>query len=181
MWEGVVAAVLIALVAAFGLKSARYYGRMFSESHFREFHVALAEAIRSAATSEELQRPDADDSARCKSFLTKAGLGAAATFSVHPDGGYDLHISLSQPGRATTHAVGGNFGLFILAMLQGNKAGLTAYFTDSGVRHLSFELASPVVAVQDFETAYASYSEYLRERKTIPFERRNIETMKAYP
>jgi hypothetical protein len=162
----------------FRLKSVRYYGRMFSESHFREFHTALAAAIRATATMEELQMPGADDSAR---FITKAGLGAAATFSRRPSGGYNLHISLSQPGRMTTHAVSGHFGLFILAMLQGNKAGLTAYFTDTGVRHLSFELASPTVVVEAFETAYFGYSKYFREHKTIPFECCNIETMETAP
>jgi len=174
MWTAIIAASLVAIIAAFGVSSARYYRRMFSERHLREFHSTLAAAIRAAASMEERPGLCADPRTH---FVTEAGLGAAVTFAPHPGGGYDLHFSLSQPGRLTTHAVSRHFGFFILGMLQENKAELTPYFTNSGVRHLSFRLASPAVTVQDFDASYANYSKFLRENKSIPFEYRNIEAL----
>lgn len=76
-----------------------------------------------------------------------------------------LHIRKGLRMVRLTHT---RFDLFVLGMLQGNKAELTPYFTNTGVRHLAFELALPV-AVQGFNTAYSNYSKYLREHKSIPF------------
>jgi hypothetical protein len=173
MWEAVVVAIMVALLAVLGLSKVRYYRRMFSEDHFREFHGALAVAIRSAT-----QDPGADERTR---FITRAGLGAAVTFSSPREGRYALHISLSQPGRMTTHAVSSHFGAFIVAMLQGNNAELTPYFTNTGVRHFPFQIAAPTATVQDFESSYSAYRQFLRERKPLPFEYRSIETAETTP
>lgn len=173
MWEADVAAILVALVATFGLSRARYYRRMFSESHFREFHGALAAAIRAAT-----QEPGGDERTR---FVTQAGLGAAVTFSSPSDGRYTLHISLSQPGRMTTHAVSRHFGALIVAMLQGNKAELAPYLTNTGVRHFPFQVAAPTVTVQDFASSYSAYRQFLREHKELPFQHRSMEAAETIP
>lgn len=173
MWEVVTAAILIALIAVLALSRVRYYRRMFSDSHFREFHNAMATAIHAASATGDPQEKTNEGEIF---FTTKAGLGAVVTFSALPEGGYNLHISLSQPGRMTTSAVSRHFGLFIIAMLQGNKAELMPYFTDTGVRHLSFQLPSPVATIQDYGAARLSYEKYVRENRTVSFEYRNMET-----
>ena len=173
MWEAVVVAMAVALLAVFGLSKARYYRRMFSEDHFREFHGALAVAIRTAT-----QEPGADERTR---FVTQAGLGAAVTFSSPREGRYTLHISLSQSGRMTTQAVSNHFEAFIVAMLQGNNAELTPYFTNTGVRHFPFRIAAPTVTVQDFDASYSAYRQFLRERRALSFEYRGTETAEATP
>ncbi len=171
MWEVVIVVISIALVAGLA-SSLRHHLRMFSENHFREFHNAMAAAIRVASATEELQDKTTDG----KSFFTtKAGLGGFVTFCALSEGGYNLHISLSQLGRVTTFAVCRHFGLFIVAMLQGNEAELMPYFTDTGVRHLSFRLSSREVTVQDYRSSRLSYCKYIRERRAVSFEYRNPE------
>jgi hypothetical protein len=110
MWQPLIPAILVAIILAIGLSS------MFSESHFREFHSTLAAAIGATTARKERRELGSYDRSH---FVTGAGLGAAVTLSPHSEGGYTLHISLSQPGRMTTHAVATRFGLFILGMLQG--------------------------------------------------------------
>ena len=159
----VIAIIVVLAVAVFGLGGA-YYGHLFSEAHFREFHASLARAIHAATAT-----PDNPESA---AFITGGGVKTAVTFSRRDEGGHTLHISLSQSERATTHSFGMRFAFFVVAMLQGNGAELTPFFTSTGVRHLSFDVASPTVAIQDFDAAHARYrSSY----EPIPFEYRDIE------
>jgi hypothetical protein len=178
MWQAIVVAIVVAGVATFVLLKLRYYSRMFSESHFREFHGSLAAAIHAAMQDPgATQDPGADQ--RTPRFVTRAGLTVAVTFSSLSEGRYTLYISLSQPGQVPTHAVGRHFGTFIVAMLQGNKAELTPYFTDSGVRHLPFQLAAPTVTVQDFDASNAAYREFIHEDKALEFEYLTMETEEA--
>jgi len=168
MWIFIVLAVVVALVGAFIASRARYYGRMFSESNFRAFHEALSRAVEVFKGKGADGQPSPEDGS---AFVTDAGLAIGVTFSTDENGFQALHISMSQPGRQTTHSVCSRFGFFAVAMLGGKKAELIPYFTESGVHHLVFRFQSRDVRVDGFDNAHAMYRD---EYKPIPFEYRKI-------
>ena len=151
-------------MAAFALWRGSYYRRIYSDEHFREFHRRLSEAIERAKLSEPGTTPAVEAKT---AFVTDAGLAVAVTFDADEQRRQVLHISLSQPGSATTHAVCARFGFFVPAMLSENKAVLTPTCTSSGVHHLRFTFPSREVSIREFGSCYTDYQQ---EYRPIPFQ-----------
>jgi hypothetical protein len=150
----VIAALVVLAAVAYFARIRRYYGRMFSEDNFREFHKGLSRAMEVAKGKGPDAVPSPEDGS---AFVTGAGLAVGVTFSLDEDETYRLHVSLSQTERPTTHAVSSRFAFFIVAMLGHNKAKLFPYFTESRVHHLVFWFRSDDLEVRDFDGAYSKY------------------------
>jgi hypothetical protein len=165
MWiAGVITALVVFVVALYIVKSRRYYKRMFSEANFRAFHSGLSKAIEAAKGRDADALPSPENGS---AFVTEAGLGVCVTYDTAEGGSEVLTISMSQPGRHTTHAVCSRFGFFALVMLQENKAEFAPFFTQSGVHYLVFQFESRDPRVRDFDDTYAGY---VADYKHIPFE-----------
>jgi len=167
MWIAVVAS-LIVLIAVFVATRGRYYKRLFSTESFREFHGSLSRAVELAQHKRPDQPPALEDGT---AFVTEAGLAVGVTCTNGDDGHQTLHISLSQRGNVTTHAVCSRFGFFVAAMLGSAKGELTPFYADSGVHHLVFRLQALTIQVQSFDSSYARY---LNDYKPVPFRHENL-------
>src|SRR5262245_57393078 len=119
MWLAVVIAIVIviALMALYVASRGRYYRRIFSEESFREFHDSLSRAIAAAQTKGRDQPPSAEDGT---GFVTSAGLAVGVTCNRENDI-QTLHISLSQAGQITTHALCSRFGFFAVTIVGNAK------------------------------------------------------------
>lgn len=170
MWILAVIGGLVVLVALYVACRGRYYTRLFSARSFREFHRGLSRAIEAAQRKAPDQPPSRDDGT---AFVTDSGLAVAVTSSKGDDGNQALHISLSQPGQVTTHALCSRFGFFAVAMFEDVKGELTPYYTDSGVHHLVFRLQTPTVHLQNFDLCFARY---LSNYKPVPFRHEKLES-----
>ena len=178
MWYTAVPVGLIVLVIVlFFVSNWRYYGRMCSEDHFREFHGKLLRAIEAARDKEPADDPVAA-AEQGTAFVTDASLGVFVTFTPAEGGAYDLTISLSQPGRVTTHSLSSSFGFFIVAILWGTHAEMDPYYTESGVHYMAFRLQSPDLVLNDFESSYARYQS---GRQPIPFRYEELGSQSAAP
>jgi len=170
MWTLVVIGGLIAVVALYVVSRGRYYGRLFSVASFREFHEKLSAAIAAAQRKGQDQPPSTNDGT---AFVTTSGLGVAVTCSKRVDGNQTVHISLSQPGQTTTHALCSRFAFFSVAMFEGMKSDLSPYYTDSGIHHLVFRFQTLISQLQDFDVTYARY---LSDYKPIPFRHEKMKS-----
>jgi hypothetical protein len=170
MWPAVIIAVsiVVVLLALYVASRGRYYSRIFSEGSFREFHDALARAIEAAQGKGPEQPPSPDDGT---GFVTSAGIAAGVTCTRERDGTQILHISLSQAGQITTHALCSRFGFFATTLLGNVKGSLTPYFTDSGVHHLVFRFSTAITQLEGFDSCYARY---VKEYKPIPFRHEKL-------
>lgn len=147
--------IVVALAVAGLVRRAKYYGRLFSDAHFREVYDGFVPALGPGGA-----------------FVTSAGLAVAVT-RTEVDGRRILHVSLSQASGYTTSAVAGRFGFFLVAILNRNKMNLDPFFTRSGVRHLIF--ASPAAApleINDFDSVIQHYRSGYRP---LPYALRAIE------
>jgi len=163
MWPIVVFGGLIVVVALCVASRGRYYGRLFSVDNFREFHGALSRAVAAAQSKQPNEPPSPDDGT---GFVTSSGLAVAVSYSKADTGIQTLHISLSQAGQVTTHALCSRFGFFVATMLSHIRSELTPYYTDSGVHHLVFRFQATALRLQDFDSSYARYA---GDYKPIPF------------
>lgn len=164
MWIVIVFATLTVMaVAGYSVSRGRCCKQMFSKANFQSFHKRLSDALEVAKRKENRSRPSVVDGS---AFVTGAGLAIGVSFSCSESGNQALHISMSQPGEQTTHAVCSRFGFFASAMLRENQAELTPFFTESGVHHLMFRFRSPDVSVQEFNEAYSAYASGY---KPVPF------------
>jgi len=170
MWIAIVSIVLIALVVWYVVSRGRYYNRIFSGESFREFHGALSRAVAAAQRKQPDEPPSVDDGT---GFVTSAGLAVGVTCGKGGTGIQILHISLSQAGQVTTHALCSRFGFFVAAMLGDMKGELTPYYTDSGVHHLVFRFEAPALRLQDFDSSYARYSS---DYKPVPFRHEKMKS-----
>jgi hypothetical protein len=163
MWTiALLGGVVIVLISYVALRS-RYYRTVFSEGNFREFHQKLAAAISRAMCKPSHDQPSPNDGT---GFATRAGLAVAVTCNSQ-DGRQTLHVSLSQIGQITTHAVCSRFGFFTTVMFESLNVELSPYYTDSGVHHLVFRFPTfPSLQFHDFDTAFARY---LKDYKPLPF------------
>jgi hypothetical protein len=144
---------------------------MYSDGNFQAFFEVVAQALL-VAREESEKHPRS-----CKAestVVTNAGLAICVTFPVHEDGSRVLHLSMSQPGRRTTHAVCSRFGFFAAAMLGSNQTEFISYFTESGVHYIAFKLAA--LRIHRFESAYDAY---LKQYRSIPFEYLGTEEIEA--
>jgi len=169
MWILIAIVGLIVLaVGAYIVPRHRYYGRMFSEANFRAFHSGLSRAVDVAQEKSAGNPPNVEDGS---AFMTDAGLAVGVTAPTGESGQHALHISMSQPGARTTHAVCSRFGFFAVAMLGGEKVEITPYFTESGVHHLVIRSHPREASVLAFDEAH---SVYLNKYRAIPFEYQEI-------
>ncbi len=176
MWVTAFCFALIIVFAVpvvwFVVSRNRYYKRIFSVESFREFHGALLRAVAAAQRQQAEAPPSPDDGT---AFVTSSGLAVGVTCSKESSGPQTftiLHISLSQAGQITTHALCSRFGFFVVAMLRDMKGELTPVYSDSGVHHLVFRFQEPALRLQDFDLSYARYA---GDYRPIPFRRRQIE------
>jgi hypothetical protein len=146
----VVALALAGLVA----QRARYYGRLFSDAHFREVYDKFVPALGSG-----------------RAFVTSAGLAIAVT-RTEVDDRRVLHVSLSQASGYTTAAVAGRFGFFLVAILNRNKMNLDPFFTRSSVHHLVFASTAAPLEINDFDNVI---QQYRRGYRRLPYTLRGIE------
>jgi hypothetical protein len=146
----VVALAVVALVA----QRARYYGRLFSDAHFREVYDAFVPALGSG-----------------RAFVTSAGLAIAVT-RTEADDRCVLHVSLSQASGYTTSAVAGRFGFFVVAILNRNKMTLDPFLTRSRVHHLVFASPAAPLEINDFNNVMEHYR---RGYQPLPYALRAIE------
>ncbi|HEX3904909.1 MAG TPA: hypothetical protein VH853_18895 [Polyangia bacterium] len=148
--------IVVALAAA-GLvaRRAKYYGRLFSDAHFREVYDGFVPALGPG-----------------RAFVTSAGLALAVT-TTEVDDRRVLHVSLSQTSGYTTSAAAGRFGFFLVAILNRNKMSLDPFFTDSRVHHLVF--ASPAGAPLEINDFDSVMQHYRRGYRPLPYALRAIE------
>jgi hypothetical protein len=146
----VVALALAGLVA----QRAKYYGRLFSDAHFREVYDEFVPALGSG-----------------RAFVTSAGLPIAVT-RTEADDRRVLHVSLSQASGYTTAAVAGRFGFFLIAILNRNKMNLDPFFTRSSVHHLVFTSPAATLEINDFDNVI---QQYRRGYRRLPYTLHVIE------
>lgn len=146
-------------------KPRRYDRRMYSETHWREFHSRMATAIETARRKPAGAHPDRLDGT---AFETSAGLLVAVTGGRFESGEPQLHISFSQPGRLTTHRVCSHFGFYVIMMVGGQAAEIAPFYsTNSGVHHLLFKLRTATLNLADFATCYAAHRKHY---EPLPYE-----------
>jgi len=170
MWILVVIGGLVVVIILYVASRSRYYGRLYSIENFREFYQKLSAAIVTAQCKGQVPSPSPNDGT---GFVTTAGLGVAVTCRKSDESNQMVHVSLSQPGQATTHALCARFAFFVVAMFGGIKGELTPYYTDSGVHHLVFRFQTAILQLQDFDTTYARY---VSDFKPIPFRHEKIKS-----
>ena len=145
----IVGVVVALAVAGHVARRAKYYGRLFSDAHFREVYDEFVPALGAE-----------------HAFVTSAGLAIAVT-RTEVDDRRVVHVSLSQASGYTTSSVAGRFGFFLVAILNRNKMDLDPFFTRTGVHHLVF--ASPAatpVEINDFDTVM---QDYRRNYRPLPY------------
>ncbi len=156
--------VSMVMIAALAISRKRYYSALFHESTFQRFYESMSKAVM--ASIQMRSAPSIDSGT---AFVLPEGIAASVTFDKE-DGHFQLHISLSQSDRRTTHAVASRFGYFVLAMLNKNRAKLSPFFTASGVHHLIFALDTADIVLNRFDESYSDYNHHYRP---IPFESDN--------
>jgi hypothetical protein len=152
-WQILGIVVALAL-AGLVLQGARYYGRLFSDAHFREVYDEFVPALGSG-----------------RAFVTSAGLAIAVT-RTEADDRRVLHVSLGQASGYTTAAVAGRFGFFLVAILNRNKMNLDPFFTLSNVHHLVFASPAAPLEINDFDNVI---QQYRRDYRRLPYTLRAIE------
>jgi hypothetical protein len=145
--------VALALAGLVGQR-VKYYGRLFSDAHFREVYDKFVPALVSG-----------------RAFVTSAGLAIAVT-RTEADDPPVLHVSLSQASGYTTSAVAGRFGFFLVAILNRNKMNLDPFFTRSRVHHLVFASPAAPLEINDFDNVI---QQYRRGYRPLPYTLRAIE------
>jgi hypothetical protein len=148
---GIAVALALAVLVA---QRAKYYGRLFSEAHFREVYDEFVPALGSG-----------------RAFVTSAGLAIAVTVT-EADDHRVLHVSLSQASGYTTTAIAGRFGFFLVAILNRNKMKLDPFFTRSRVHHLVFAAPAAPLEINDFDNVIQQYRHGYRP---LPYTLRAIE------
>jgi hypothetical protein len=172
MWIAAVIAVLIVLAVLYMASRSRYYARLFSAESFREFHGGLSKGIEIAQRKNPDEPPSLDDGT---AFVTGPGLAVAVTCTRH-NGFDELHISLSQAGQVTTHALCSRFSFFAAIIVGDTKGELTPYYTESGVHHLVFRNCTPSIPLRNFDSTYARY---LSDYTPVPFRCEKINDAQA--
>lgn len=162
----ILAIVVIVAVALIGFaihRSGRYYRRLFSDESYREFFDGITHALEVAQSKAPGAAPAVEDRT---AFQTASGLAVGVSASDDDGGGLNVHVSLSQVGRPTTHAACSHFGFLVVNMLSQNRATLTPFFTDSGVHHLVFHFESRNLLVRSFDEVVAAHRDAF---SPIPF------------
>jgi hypothetical protein len=117
------------------------YQKLFGVPHLMEFAHGLPAlkqaAMRQVTTGGELAAPSPSDG---RILQTSAGLVFVHTVSIHPDGGYAHHASVSLPGRVTAHAVGETFILLWARLLGVDVRRLVLQVSPATVHHAEFVL-----------------------------------------
>jgi len=162
MWGLIVLIVLVVAVIWWHVVAGnRYYKKLYSEAHFREVYDSFVQMVKRA--EEKCGKGPADE--QREHYVTSAGLVVVVT--VDPMGsGKELHVSMSQRGTVTLHAVSEYFGGFFLNILSPNKIIFTPFFTESQVHHLVFRYNGELM----FETFEEAYRQTNENPKRIPYE-----------
>ena len=149
---------LVSCVAVFIIKQNRYYSRLFSREHFEEFYTKFVSAIQSVEQCPD--NPADPVPASFPSFVTSAGLAVGVSSSLTEDGQKQLHISISQAGRPTTHSVASRFGFILITILNGNPMSLFPFYTESDIHHLVMVYDLPKLQINSFEKTLAHYTSH---------------------
>ena len=128
----IVATVMIAIVVLWVVRRSRYYGKIFSDSHYAEVAFWAARMIDRHPVKESSM-------ANGTALMTDAGLAIAYTSEIN-QGDRSIHFSISQAGGYTTGAVGGKFVFLLIRLLNKNKCKANIFKTDSTVHHAVFEM-----------------------------------------
>jgi len=149
----------------------QFYYRLFSKANFRAFHSGLSQATELAREKRTVVRGAND----VVFFMTGAGLQVGVSWDQRSS---QLHISMEQQIRPTTHAVCSRFGYFALVMFAENRGHFaeTPCFTASGVHHIVFQFQlNDELKIREYDSVQAICD---AKGGGIPFEYSDVPTVR---
>ena len=131
--------IVMLVVGVYVVSCLKRYSKIFNTNHYYEIYGKIGEIKEAAIKNIESDAPINKDDPRA--LITDAGLAIFYTIS-KTDNNYEHHISISQCGRYTPHAVGEHFILYVADIMSWKIQNAIFFFTELPVYHAVIELSA---------------------------------------
>ncbi|MFX0152299.1 MAG: hypothetical protein ACFFAJ_16040 [Candidatus Hodarchaeota archaeon] len=134
--------IVVLVVAVYMASRLKRYSKIFNTNHYYEIYRKIGEIKEAAIKNIESEESDALwNKADPRALFTEAGLAIFYTIS-KTDNKYEHHVSISQYGRYTPHAVGEHFILYVADIMSWKIQKAIFFFTELPVYHGVIELSA---------------------------------------